>query len=247
MRVAYFTNKGKVRSNNEDSLLVDGDIFSEENFHRCYYKGIEGDSFVLAVADGMGGHEKGEVASRLVLETLKELAPLKDEGEVIDALQRARDRLEEYAEENSDAFGLGCTVAGLSVDGDKGVAFNVGDCRVYRFINGKLVRLTRDHSVVEELVLDGIITPEAAKTHPERNIITSAVIGDGYATDMSVFTTRADISTGCRFLICSDGLWDELEDRELEVCMSAEDPCKDLLNTLKSKPLRDNVSFIVSL
>ncbi len=247
MRVAYFTNRGKVRSNNEDSLLVDGDIFSEENFRGCHYRDIGGDSFILAVADGMGGHAKGEVASRFVLETLKELAPLRDESEVIDTLQRARDILEEYAKANPEAVGLGCAVAGIAVNGNVGVAFNVGDCRVYRFVNGKLIKLTRDHSVVEDLVLDGVITPEEARTHPERNILTSAVIGDGYATDMSVFTTRVDISTGGRFLICSDGLWDELEEKELEICMSAEKPCEKILSMLETKPLKDNVSFIVLL
>ena len=247
MNVAYFTNKGKVRINNEDSLLVIDSVISEENFNTCEYKEVKSRNFLLAVADGMGGHAKGEVASKLVLETLSRSGPLSSSEEVIRALESARHRLEEYVKTHPEAFGMGCAVAGVAVSGDKCIAFNVGDCRVYRFINGKLVRLTRDHSAVEELVLDGIITPEEARVHPQRNILTSAVIGDGYTTEMKVFTTHVDMSAGGRFLICSDGLWDELEDVELEACMSADEPCMEILKAIKTKHLKDNVSFIVLL
>lgn len=247
MKIVYFTNKGKVRANNEDSLLVVDRVINEKNFQSCEYKSVEDDHFVLAVADGMGGHAKGEVASRMVLETIKQFSLISSSEEIIKALESARQKLEEYVETHPEAFGMGCAVAGIVVNGDKGIAFNIGDCRVYRFINGKLVKLTRDHSAVEELVLEGVITPEEARTHPQRNILTSAVIGDGYATEMKIFTTDVDISAGGRFLICSDGLWDELEDKEIEICMSAEEPCSKFLEVLKDKPLRDNVSFIVLL
>lgn len=247
MKVSYFTSKGKVRSNNEDSLLVVDTLISEGELQDCEYLEIESDNFVLAVADGMGGHAKGEVASRMVLESIKELSPFSGEEDIKKALENARKRLEEYVKAHPEAFGMGCAVAGLWVSGDKGVAFNVGDCRVYRFINDKLIKLTRDHSVVEELLLDGIITPEEAKTHPQRHILTSAVIGNGYTTKMRVFTMPVDVSLGGRFLVCTDGLWDELNEEELKACMSSEEPCKKFLEVLKEKPLKDNVSFIVLL
>ena len=236
-----------MRTNNEDSLLVVDRVISEEDLQSCKYKSVGGDSFVLAVADGMGGHAKGEVASKLVLETLRRFGPPKNEEEVIEVFESARRELEKYVEAHPEAFGMGCAVAGIVVNGDKGIAFNIGDCRVYRFINGKLVKLTRDHSTVEELVLDGVITPEEARIHPQRNILTSAVIGDGYSTEMKVFTVSVDMKTRGKFLVCSDGLWDELEDKELEECMSADEPCKELIELLKTKPLKDNVSFIILL
>ncbi len=245
-KVAYFTNKGKVRPNNEDALLVGDRVFGEADFQKCRYEEFEGENLLLAVADGMGGHAGGEIAARFTLETLVQESPLKEKDEVIKALHKARERLEEYVKDNPYLFGLGCAVAGLAIWDRKAVAFNVGDCRVYRFIGGRLMKLTRDHSVVEELLLDGLITPEEARSHPERNILTSAVIGDGYATEMKVFTAEVDISAGGKFLICSDGLWDELEDEEIKMCMSSEDPCVEFLSLLSGKPLRDNVSFIVS-
>ncbi len=245
MKVACFTNKGKVRSNNEDSILVGELLFSEKDFRSCECVNVEGSKLLFAVADGMGGHAKGEVASRLVLESLRDSDPACKEEEIREALAQARKNLEEYVKSHPESYGMGCAIAGLVVEGGKGIAFNVGDCRAYRFINGKLVKLTRDHSAVEELVLDGVITPQEARTHPQRNILTSAVIGDGYTTELKVFTTEVDKTAGGRFLICSDGLWDELEDDEIESCMATENPCQELLKVIDTKPLRDNVSFIL--
>jgi len=247
MKVIYFTNKGKVRSNNEDSLLVVDTVISEGEFQSCEYKNIEKDNFVLVVADGMGGHAKGEVASRIVLESIKELNPFSSNEDIIKALENARNKLEEYVKVHPEAFGMGCAIAGIWINGNNGIAFNIGDCRVYKLINGKLIRLTRDHSVVEELLLDGIITPEEARVNPQRHILTSAIMGDGYTTQMKIFTTPVDISLGGRFLICSDGLWDELDEEEIKMCISSEEPCEKFLEILTQKPLRDNVSFIVLL
>lgn len=247
MKALYFTNKGKVRKNNEDALLILSEVFSEENFSDCKQKDITQDSFIVAVADGMGGHEKGEVASKIVLETLKQLSPLKTEEDIRNVLNTARQKLEDYAKEHSDAFGLGCAVAGMIVNAGNSIAFNVGDCRVYRYINNKLIKLTRDHSVVEELVLDGIISRQEARVHPKRNVLTSAIIGDGNSTELNIFTTEVNMDLGGIFLICSDGLWDELEDEEIQKCISSNNPCEEFLNVINTKPLRDNVSFIILL
>jgi len=248
MRVSYFTNKGRVRNTNEDALLISQKLISGKSLDNCMHESVNnGDFSLLVVADGLGGHKKGEVASKLVLETLKDYKP-SNEDSLIKTLNIARERLEDYVKQNPEAYGLGCALAGLIIKDNKAIAFNVGDCRVYRIINEKLIKLTRDHSVVEELLLDGIITREEARNHPKKNILTSAIIGDGYKTELKVFTTNVDMSIGGRFLICSDGLWSEFEENEIKTLLLSKNPCEEFVETLfENKSIQDNVSFIILL
>lgn len=247
MKVAYFTNKGKKRKKNEDALLIAQKLISGKNFDDCICENIEEDSFLLVVADGLGGHKGGEVASRIVLEKLRDYGP-SNEDDLIKVLNIARRVLENYVEEKPELHGFGCALAGLIVKGKESVAFNVGDCRVYRIVNDKLLKLTRDHSIVEELILDGLLTREEARTHPKKNILTSAVIGDGYRTELKVFTTKVDISIGGKFLICSDGLWEEFTEEEIKEYLLSERPCENVINVLfQDKPMQDNTSFIILL
>ena len=247
LKVYYYTNTGKVRKNNEDALLVQNEIVSEANFDSCKSLEIEAEKILLVVADGMGGHEKGEVAARIVLETIKEQLQTMNDGEDIKrAIHLAKEKLEEYIKEHPEAYGLGCALAGVLVsNSEEAFIFNVGDCRVYRFINNNLRRLSKDHSLVESLLSDGLITPEEVRTHPQRNVLTSAVMGDSYNHSLDIYVNSVDISLGGKFLICSDGLWDELEDEEINHLLSEESCCEKLVEKLTEKPLRDNVSFIV--
>jgi len=245
MKIQFFTNTGKIRENNEDAILISSEITAEANMNKCEERQIETSEGVFVVADGMGGHAQGEVAAKLTLETIKSNKIPKNENEIRVLLQKARDRLERYIKETPEALGLGCAVAGMVINQKNGIAFNVGDCRVYELRNGELKKLTKDHSLVVELVKEGVIEEEEAKNHPYRNILTSAIIGDGYKTDLKIFTKNLEIAEKNKLLICSDGLWDELSESEILYCLNAKNPCAIFLKKLSYKPLKDNISFIV--
>ncbi len=246
MEVYFFTNKGKKRKHNEDSLLVLDEILTRTDMEKCGKKELKELKGILAVADGMGGHAKGEVASFKTLEVLlKESKNIKTEEDLKKVLNKARDVLEEIAQEDWTAHGLGTTLAGMVLMGDRALAFNVGDCRVYRFNGEKVERITKDHSLVEELVDRGEITREEVRRHPYRNIVTSAVIGDGYSTPLRVFVREVELQKGEKYLICSDGFWEEFEEEEMEKLLRKKDFCENTLRELENKPQRDNVSFIL--
>lgn len=237
MRYCYFTNKGKLRNNNEDGLLLNDKIICETDMTQVICDNSQEKELIFCVADGIGGHEKGEVATRIVLETLSELKPI-DKDSLISAINTSRDRLESYIKENQSAFGLGCVLAGIILIDKSALIFNIGDCRVYKIFEDKLIKLSRDHSIVENLVLEGLITREQAKNNPQRNIITSAIIGDGYKTDVNIYTKEIDVYEGDKFLICSDGLWEEYEG-------SFQDPQMVIDMLFREKTLPDNLSFIL--
>ena len=181
------TSVGRVRRVNEDSYLAVPPIY--------------------AVADGMGGHGSGDVASRLAVEALArcvELRPLFTEA-VLHALEEANQVIVSRAEPPSR---MGTTVTGLAgletAGGDHLMVFNVGDSRVYRLAADRIVQLTVDHSEVQELVLAGVLTREQARTHPRRNVVTRAL---GAAPTVHSDHWLLPAVGGDRFLICSDGLY----------------------------------------
>ncbi len=193
------SHAGKVRTLNEDSLVV-----------------LEG--VVYAVADGMGGHAAGEVASRIAVQRLAQLdgAHGLRPGDIASAIAEANDLILMSSVEHPERRGMGTTVSGIAVVQVGGAAhwavFNVGDSRVYRFADGVLVQVTTDHSEVEELLAAGQITGEQARSHPNRNVITRSLGTDpGPKPDLWVFPPRP---VEC-FLICSDGLTSELDDDQI--------------------------------
>jgi serine/threonine protein phosphatase PrpC len=222
------TSVGRVRRVNEDSYLVVPPIY--------------------AVADGMGGHGSGDVASRLAVEALArcvELRPLFTEA-VLHALEEANQVIVSRAEPPSR---MGTTVSGLAgleaAGGDQLMVFNVGDSRVYRLAADRIVQLTVDHSEVQELVAARVLTREQARTHPRRNIVTRAL--------GSASTVRADhwllpARGGDRFLICSDGLSGELPDEVILPLLAVGDPrqaAEALVAAANDAGGRDNVTAVV--
>jgi len=197
------TSTGRVRRVNEDSYLVLPPLF--------------------AVADGMGGHDAGEVASAVAIDVLTRYArggPLS-----ADAVLAALDDANREVIGRDEAHRMGTTVTGLASlvtpAGSQLMVFNVGDSRVYRLAGDQFGQLTVDHSEVQELVLAGAITPEQARTHPRRNIVTRALGSD--------FVVRPDHwllppLAGDRYLVCSDGLTGELTDEEIVPLLLAGDP-----------------------
>ena len=150
------THTGLVRGNNEDSLLVDG-------AHQLF-----------AIADGMGGHRGGEVASRTAIEALR--AVVASGRSVNEAITRANEAVIERAAGDDELTGMGTTLTAVVVAGDGNLLVgHVGDSRAYLLHDGTLRRITDDHSLVEELVRDGKLTPEQAESHPRRAIVTRAI------------------------------------------------------------------------
>lgn len=230
VRVGARSDVGHVRSLNEDAIVV----------------GLH----VWAVADGMGGHAAGDVASLIMQRELKALdrADLSPE-DLVGCIERANRLVVQHAVENPTSAGLGTTVTGVaevSIGGAHHWAiFNVGDSRVYRFFDGQLARATVDHSEVEELILAGRITEEQARTHPLRNVITRSV---GQSPPPVVDLWVLPQSAGERFLICSDGLTGEVGEDAISRALAAF-PAEQAAEALVDQALagfgRDNVSVIV--
>jgi protein phosphatase len=220
-----------VRQQNEDSFLAEETLF--------------------VVADGMGGHNAGEVASALAVTTLKAGARLgidttEDFRELV---QQANSAIYTASLDDSTQSGMGTTVTALSiVEGEEPrvLVANVGDSRAYLWRSGALSRLSVDHSYVQELVNEGIITPEAARVHPRRNIVTRA-LGIDRSVMVDVFTHF--VRTGDRIVLCSDGLVDEVADNEIaRVLGQHTDPqetAEALVMVANTNGGRDNTTVIV--
>jgi protein phosphatase len=226
------TDTGPVRETNEDSFLDTRQLF--------------------AVADGMGGHAAGDVASGVAVVHLDRLAMQSDlrPDDLVRALGSANDEILAAAAQHADRAGMGTTVAGLGVvrvgGSDHWIIFNVGDSRVYRFATDTLVRMTVDHSEVEELVAAGRLGRDEARSHPRRNVVTRALGTDPAPTpDLWVFPP----TPGERFLICSDGLPQELDEAEIaEVLRTAPSPqqaAELLVDRAVAAGGHDNVTAVV--
>lgn len=194
------TSVGRVRQVNEDSFLALPPLF--------------------VVADGMGGHGAGNVASRIAIEEMTACAALRPlfAEAVLTALEHANRHIIERDEANR----MGTTATGLAgletAGGDHLMVFNIGDSRVYRLSGDRIEQVTVDHSEVQELVLAGVITREQARTHPRRNIVTRALGSDPvlYADHWLLPATGGD-----RYLVCSDGLFNEVPDEIIHGLLSA--------------------------
>ena len=197
------TSVGRVRQVNEDRFLAVPPLF--------------------VVADGMGGHGSGDVASTIAIQEMSACAalrPLFTEA-VLTALEHAN----RHIMESDEATRMGTTVTGLAgletAGGDHLMVFNIGDSRVYRLAGHRLEQLTVDHSEVQELVLAGVITKEQARTHPRRNVVTRAL---GSESGLLPDHWPLPAVTGDRYLICSDGLFSELPDEVILPLLAAGAP-----------------------
>ena len=221
------TSVGRVRQVNEDSYLALPPLF--------------------VVADGMGGHGAGNVASRIAIEEMTACAALRPlfAEAVLTALEHAN----RFIIERDEANRMGTTVTGLAglegAAGDQLMVFNVGDSRVYRLAGPHLEQLTVDHSEVQQLVEAGVITREQARTHPRRNVVTRALGGgSGLHPDQWLFPVVA----GERYLACSDGLFGELTDDVIRSLLAAGDPQRaadELVSAANEAGGRDNVTAVV--
>ena len=221
------THTGLVRGNNEDAFLVDA-------AHQLY-----------AVADGIGGHRGGEVASRTAIEALR--AAVAAGRPVNEAITRANTAVLERAAGDAELTGMGTTMTALVVAGAQQVLVgHVGDSRAYLLHEGVLRRITDDHSLVEELVREGRLTPEQAESHPQRNLVTRA-LGTDAEVEVDLYTI--EVMVGDRVVICSDGLTTMVRERDIERLARSEPDAQRAAELLVDAANRaggeDNTSVVI--
>jgi len=226
------TDVGLRRKVNEDSLLVRTE------------RGL------WAVADGMGGHDAGDVASSRVTESLLELPDANDLDQLVEsavaALKKVNEDLIQLAGGKESEKSIGSTVVGLAIADGQFRCFWAGDSRGYRVRDRQIVQLTRDHSLVQDLVDSGMLQPDEAVDHPNSNIITRAV---GVAEELRVDTVSGDVQRGDQFFLATDGVTRLISDEELAAELSANAPAfaaRKLIETVLARGAPDNASLIIT-
>ncbi|MEW6569818.1 MAG: protein phosphatase 2C domain-containing protein [Nitrospirota bacterium] len=249
LRACYITNRGKVRINNEDCVLINQLLLSEADMQDVQCQLSSEEVQIHALADGMGGHAKGELASRSVLTAFKEkYREIKHTDDIWNIVRLARENLNSLVRSDREKFGLGTTISGLLFKNRRAFVFSCGDSRIYMYSQSRLKRITKDHSLVQELVDSGIITEEEMRFHPQKHILVSSVMGDLRSDPPDLFLKEIEIAEGERFLLCSDGLWESMSKDEMERCLAKEDlghagDC--LFKQAMARDAPDNISFIV--
>lgn len=235
------TDVGQVRDHNEDSIDWD----------------VERGMFILA--DGMGGHNAGEIASALAIESIKHalydvLTPEIMDSEIVDyndalyeAITYANTEIYEQAQENTEYAGMGTTLVMSLIHNGVARIANVGDSRMYVNNGDTLTQLTTDHSLVQEMVDNGYLTEEEAYSAVSRNLITRAL---GISEEVEVDLIEHEIQSGDIFLLCSDGLSDLVIDEEISAILtdnqgSLQDAAKQLIAAANEKGGKDNISVIL--
>jgi len=202
-----------------------------------------------AVADGMGGHDAGEVASGKIAEALASLPIVYSLQETVDnalaALRRVNYELIALARGGGQPRTIGSTVVGLAISGDEFRCFWAGDSRAYRIRAGRITQLSRDHSLVHDLVLAGMLSEAEARVHPNANVVTRAV---GVSEELQVDVVSGDVREGDIFLLASDGLTRVVEDDEIAeelVLKRLADAADRLIELVMERGAPDNVSLII--
>ena len=227
MRVCHRTHQGLVRATNQDNWLAEAPLYG--------------------VADGMGGHRGGETASRVALQVFRNaIGSRKPDAAVLRmAVEAANRRVFDMSAHDESLRGMGTTMSMIWADDSRLLIAHVGDSRIYRLRGGELRQITDDHSFVAELVRNHVITPEMAKTHPQRNIITRAV---GVDPSVEVDLLEEELQPGDLWLICSDGLHGMVE--ESEICrilsgMESEEAADKLISRALENGGYDNITFVL--
>ncbi len=227
LRVTSRTDVGLVRKNNQDTVIL-----------------AEG---LMGVADGMGGHNGGETASTGARDGLLRLLAGKtpDRDTLEEAVKQVNLELWERQEKEESLSGMGTTLSLLWPDREKMLIAHVGDSRIYLLREGRLRQVTRDHSIVADMVRRGLLTEEQAAVHPMRNYITRAV---GTETEIQVDILELERQPGDRWLICSDGLHGLLDRDELQKIMSGanlEEAADQMMRDALDRGGRDNISLVL--
>lgn len=226
---------GLVRSSNEDSAFVSGRL--------------------IAVADGMGGHLGGEIASKIAINTLQSLSPVLSDRNIdsdstedllLNSLYTIDAKIDEYTSNTEDLRGMGTTFTSLLAHNESVALLHVGDSRCYRLRSNTFEQLSNDHTVIQELLAQGAITAAEASNHPQRSVLTQALIGDGNILPLiQIYEAKEND----RYLLCSDGLSGVLTDGEIKILLKKtdkEDAAKALIDAAYIHGAPDNITLIIA-
>jgi protein phosphatase len=238
---ASLSDPGRVRENNEDSC---SGIIPDDGDARA------GSGALFIVADGMGGHRGGEIASGLAVKTIGEQY-YQSEGDATKALLSAFNAANAaiFGEASADAtlMGMGTTCTALALRGGEAYVAHVGDSRAYLVRDGDVRQITMDHSLVGEMVRSGIISDEDARTHPKRHVITRS-LGVQESIETDTLESPLPARAGDTFVLCSDGLTSYVEADEIRGVVGSESPaeaCKSLVALANNRGGRDNITVLV--
>jgi PPM family protein phosphatase len=242
VELASLTDVGCQREQNEDGYAY-CEPEKEEEFRAR--------GRLLIVADGMGGHRGGVEASRLAVNGVCEnyiKGPARPpQAALVASLQTAHQNIRQHAREHPELGGMGTTCTAAAVVGRQLFFAHVGDSRLYLVRGSAITRLTKDHSFVNRLIEDGIIRPEEAESHPHRNLLTDAL---GAKNDVHVDCPKTPLSleAGDILVICTDGLWGQVNDHEIMARVVSADPteaCRQLVDLAKQRGGPDNITVQV--
>jgi serine/threonine protein phosphatase PrpC len=228
LRAGGATDAGRVRQSNEDASFMQAPIF--------------------AVADGMGGHRAGEVASGIAIESIaRAMEDGTPSGEALaEVLQEANRAVRERASGGEDLRGMATTCTVMRIEADRAVIAHVGDSRAYLFRGGTLRQLTEDHSIVGSMVRERILTPEAAARHPRRHVVLRAI---GQSDNLEVDVVAVDLEPGDRVLLCTDGLPSMVDSEHIRKVLAGapgpEEAARRLVELANEAGGEDNVTVIV--
>lgn len=234
MKVYSLTDIGRVRRLNEDAC----------------YQPLPGERF-CAVADGMGGHNAGEVASAMAVKVYADYMRdvMNITGEALRAaVTRANDEVYRASLASEEVSGMGTTFSALAMQGKTAFIAHVGDSRIYLVRKGALLQLTLDHTLVEEMVLKGMLTPSQARVHPKRNIITRAL---GTDARVQIDSLQLEMKPGDVFFLCSDGLTNHVPEREIlrsaQSKQGWDEKLKDLVGIALENGGADNITAMFAV
>jgi protein phosphatase len=242
VEVAGLTDVGCQRENNEDSYLY-WEPEGDQEFQR---KGR-----LAIIADGMGGHEGGQEASRLAVETVREVYQHDSredaQAALVQSFAAAHHRIQDYGEKHPLFQGMGTTCTAFVLRGRQLYFAHVGDSRLYLLRDERILRLTRDHSYVGRLVESGLVRAEDAERHPQRHILTAAL---GSGTEVAVDSAQDGVAVqdGDDLLLCTDGLWGVVTEEELEGAVRGKSPaesCAALITLARQRGGPDNITVQV--
>jgi serine/threonine protein phosphatase PrpC len=241
VRCGFRADAGRVRDHNEDSVLFE---------RAASPKALERRGLLAVVADGMGGHAAGEVASNLACQTVK-TRYFSESGSVDNALhsalKAANDVIFEASQRNIAQTGMGTTCIAVAIVGFQSYFAWVGDSRLYMIRNREIYRLSEDHTVVRDMVKDGLIDAAAAAIHPERNVLSRA-LGTKRDVEISLCERPTELLSGDRLVLCSDGLHDLISDNELLLAIEGLDEKRatdTLIALANERGGLDNISVII--
>lgn len=236
MRAYAATDVGRIREVNQDYIF-------------CSMEPVGKLPNLFLVADGMGGHKAGDLASRYTVETLTDSIKNSASDNPItiinDAIVEANTKLLEKAAESEQYTGMGTTLVVCTIIGESMYVANVGDSRLYLY-DGRLSQITRDHSLVAEMVALGKLGRDEARRHEKKNVITRAI---GGAKEIMADFFEAELTVGNRIIMCSDGLSNMVEDEEIERVLASdipiEDKTKQLLGRANENGGKDNIAVVI--